>query len=194
MRGGWLERLLPWWVDPDPAGRTFDRTYGTETRWFDLGNYEPSPPGVVNEVLGAFPVPLEGRTFVDLGSGKGRVVLLASRFPFARVVGIEHRPGLHAIALANRAAYEASAGPGAAVHFLCGDAAEQPLPDGPLVVWMFNPFGADVVAAVGERLRGREAHLVYAWPKHLLALQAQGFRAIGSGERDDCPWTVLVRP
>lgn len=186
-----FERWLPAWVDSDEAGRAFDAAHGTETRWFDFGNYEPSPPSVVAEALSA--VPVDGRTFVDLGSGKGRVVLLASRLPFARVVGVEHRRRLHAIAERNRIAYEGSAGPGAPIHFLCGDVAEHPLPGGPLVVWMFNPFGPTVIDAVCRRLQGEDVWWVYAWPKHPLVLQAHGFRVVEVGADAGCPWQILTR-
>jgi SAM-dependent methyltransferase len=193
----WLaEQLESWlapWVDRDPEGRAFDRAFQTETRWFDLGNYEPAPPFAVQEAIGALPVPVEGRSFLDLGSGKGRAVLVASRFPFTRVVGIERRPTLHAIAQRNAIAYQRIAGPGSPVHFLCGDVVDHPFPEGPLVVWMFNPFGAEVVAAVARRLEGREVHILYAWPRQVTILQARGFRSVRAGGTEDCPWQILTR-
>src|SRR3712207_1940229 len=39
--------------------------------------------------------------FVDLGSGKGRVVLAAARFPFKRVIGVEIAESLNEVARAN---------------------------------------------------------------------------------------------
>lgn len=191
--GRGLEVLLSPWLDPDAEGRAFDTRYGTETRWFDLGNYEPTPPSAVRDALAALPVPAAGRTFVDLGSGKGRVVLLASRHGFDAVVGIEHRPRLHGIALRNQAAFERVEGAGSPAHFFCGDVVDHPLPDGPLVIWMFNPFGAEVVDLVFDRLRDRDVHVIYAWPKHVLVLQAHGFRPQVLGGTDDCPWRILAR-
>jgi SAM-dependent methyltransferase len=50
---------------------------------------------------------LRGRTvgpddiFLDVGSGKGRVLVAASRYPFARVIGIEINDGLNRVARAN---------------------------------------------------------------------------------------------
>lgn len=191
MRRTLAERWLPAWVDPDPEGHAFDARHGTETRWFDLGNYEPSPPSVVGEALAGLPI--EGRTFVDLGSGKGRVVLLASRWPFARVVGVERRRRLHAIAERNRGLYEASAGRGAPIVFSRGDVTDHPLPDGPLLLWMFNPFGPEVIDAVCRRVAAQDVWWVYAWPKYTIVLQAHGFRVDRSGGAEDCPWQVLHR-
>ncbi len=41
-------------------------------------------------------IDFEKFTFVDLGAGKGRIMLLASNFPFQRVLGVEFVPELHA--------------------------------------------------------------------------------------------------
>ena len=43
----------------------------------------------------------EQLVFVDLGSGKGRTLLLASEYPFRRIVGVELSPKLHRIAKTN---------------------------------------------------------------------------------------------
>jgi SAM-dependent methyltransferase len=185
------DRALGWFVDPDPDGQRFDATFGTETRWYDLGNYEPTPVRIVEQVLSVLPM-TPPRTLVDLGSGKGRVVLLASRLPFVRTVGIEIRPALHRAAERNRAAFVARAdGPLCPIHLLCGDAAHHPLPDGPLVVWWFNPFGADVVGAVLDRLVGRDALLVYVTPTHRPLVEGAGFRPIASGGDGDWPWQLF---
>lgn len=184
---------LGWFVDPDPDRQQFDATWGTETRWYDLGNYEPTPVRVVEEALDALPIDRE-RTLVDLGSGKGRVVLLASRRPFRRVVGVEIRPALHRIALRNRAAFLEAGGAGCPVHLLCGDAARHPLPDGPLVVWWFNPFGADVVRAVLGRLVERDVLLIYVTPTHRPLVEQAGFRELAAGGDGSWPWHLFGRP
>lgn len=188
----WLERLLPGWVDRDPDGRAFDRQWGTETRWFDLGNYEPTPPTLVDALLDAVPDP-ERRVFLDLGSGKGRAVLLASRRPFRAAIGIEHRPRLHTAALRNLAAFAARDGPACPVHLLCADVAEQPLPDGPLAVFLFNPFGPDVLRRVLDRVGDRDVLVLYVVPKHLPYLRVSGFREVGSGHHLDLPWKLMAR-
>ena len=41
--------------------------------------------------------------FIDYGSGKGLIVLLASEYPFKRITGVELSPMLHATALQNLA-------------------------------------------------------------------------------------------
>lgn len=190
---GLWERLLAPFRDDDAGGEAFDRVYGTETRWYDLANYEPTPPTVVEEVLDALPVPPGGLTFVDLGSGKGRAVLLASRRPFRAAVGIEHRPALHAVAERNRERFAPHAR--CPVHLFVGDAAEHPLPDGPLLVWLFNPFGPAVLGAALAHLPAAHPHwLAYAVPRELPRVRAAGFAPVAEGGPGDCPWVLLHRP
>jgi SAM-dependent methyltransferase len=188
-----LDRLLDPFRDGDPDGTAFDLRYGTETRWYDLMWYEPTPPAVFEAALDAVPAPPEALTFVDLGSGKGRVVLLASTRPFRAVIGVEHRPALHAVAERNAAAFAPHAR--CPIHLLLGDAAEQPLPDAPLLLWLFNPFAADVVSAVLRRLPPAHEHwLVYVVPRELPVVHAAGFVSVTSGGPADCRWEVLRRP
>lgn len=187
-----LDRLLAPFRDPDPAGEDFDRRFGVETRWFDLFRYEPTPPDVCLAALAAVPARPEEHTFVDLGSGKGRAVLLAATRPYRAAVGVEHRAALHAAATRNLAAFAGHAR--CPVVFLHGDAAEQPLPDGPLVLWMFNPFGAEVVAAALARPSPHHDHwLVYVEPRELPTARAAGFDPVTEGGPPDCRWVVLRR-
>lgn len=190
---GFWDRALSWFVDPDPDGQQFDATWGTETRWFDLGNYEPTPVRIVEQVLDALPIAVGDHTLVDLGSGKGRVVLLASRRAFRAVVGIEHREALHTVAQRNRAVFTRAGGPRCPIHLMCGDAAHHPLPDGKLVVWLFNPFGADVLQVLLRRLTDRVVVLVYVTPIHQPLVQQAGFRELASGGDGDWPWQILGR-
>jgi hypothetical protein len=76
---------------------------------------------------------------------------------------------------------------------VCGDAAEAPWPEGPLAVWLFNPFGPEVLLPVLARLRGRDAHLVYVVPRHLVLVRSAGWDEIARGSEDPWPWVVLAR-
>lgn len=79
-------------------------------------------------------------TFVDLGSGKGRALMMASDYPFRRIVGVELLPALHEIAKVNLAQYHSDSQKCFALESVCADATTYPLPAGPLVVYLFNPF------------------------------------------------------
>lgn len=93
-------------------------------------------------------------TFVDLGSGKGRALLLASEYGFRCVIGVELSESLHEAAVANVEHYLAKTGRPNVFDVRLADAADFRLPDGPVVLFFFNPFDApilDLVAAEIER-------------------------------------------
>src|SRR5262249_44407157 len=72
-------------------------------------------------------------TFVDLGSGKGRALLIASHFPFKRIIGVEFSEKLNAIACANVAAYRPADQRCRRIGAICGDAGAFEPPNDPLV-------------------------------------------------------------
>src|SRR5579871_6336835 len=54
------------------------------------------------------PHPISRYTFVDVGAGKGRAMLLASELPFRHVIGAELNPDMAAIAQRNLSLWQAS--------------------------------------------------------------------------------------
>jgi len=89
--------------------------------------------------------PLDAYTFVDLGAGMGRGMLLAAAYPFRAVVGVELHPTLARIARKNLALWRAAGRTGTPMRMFCRDAPEFPLPPGPCVAYLFNSFGAPVL-------------------------------------------------
>ncbi|QDT37699.1 class I SAM-dependent methyltransferase [Stratiformator vulcanicus] len=63
--------------------------------------YNPTTASQFGSILESLPIDYEQFSFVDLGSGKGRVLLMASEFPFREVVGVELSSQLHEIAANN---------------------------------------------------------------------------------------------
>ncbi|HXR40690.1 MAG TPA: class I SAM-dependent methyltransferase [Terracidiphilus sp.] len=88
---------------------------------------------------------LEQTTFVDLGAGMGRAVLLASELGFKAVVGVELHPALARIARKNMSLWRAAGRERGPIRIVEGDAVEFALPEGPVLVFLFNPFGAAVL-------------------------------------------------
>jgi predicted RNA methylase len=111
-------------------------------------------------------------SFVDLGCGKGRALILAAQLPFRRLIGVEIVPALAGIARANLA----QLGVAAEVH--TEDAARFVFPPGPVVLFLYNPFKAATVGAVIEALRAArspELVVIYHAPEHGKLLDASGF-------------------
>jgi SAM-dependent methyltransferase len=90
-------------------------------------------------------VRLEEVSFIDVGAGMGRAMLLAARLPFRQVVGVELNPTLARIARKNLTVWRASGQAVAPMKLVCGDAVEFLLPHGPCLAFLFNPFGATVM-------------------------------------------------
>jgi len=57
--------------------------------------YQPTDPALFREMMASLPIEFNEFTFVDLGSGKGRTLLMASEYPFKKIVGVELIADLH---------------------------------------------------------------------------------------------------
>jgi SAM-dependent methyltransferase len=89
--------------------------------------------------------PIEQFSFIDFGAGMGRAVLLAAELPFRDAVGVELNPTLARIARKNLAVWRASGRARTPMKIICGDVVDFPLPPGPCLAFLFNPFGAPVM-------------------------------------------------
>jgi SAM-dependent methyltransferase len=163
---------------------TFDRRFGVNTSgWIrqptpsvdgsnaELGSpYDGSNPAHFNRIVQNLKIRYEDYTFVDFGSGKGRVLLLAAAFPFRRVVGVEWSRELHDVARRNLNLYTGPMACHEADSF-CMDAGEFPIPSGKSVLYFFNPFKAEIMARVRHNIRRsfeadpRQIVLVYMNPR-----------------------------
>jgi SAM-dependent methyltransferase len=99
------------------------------------------------------PHPIEHYTFIDFGCGKGRAALLASELPFRQVIGVELNPALAEIARANAAIWTAAGKAKSSIQIRCGDALELPWPEGPCLVYLYNPFGEQVMRRLTEKMK-----------------------------------------
>lgn len=106
--------------------------------------------------------PIDEYTFIDVGAGMGRAMLLASTYPFRAVVGVELHATLARIGRRNLALWRAVGRESAPMRMFCRDAAEFPLPAGPCVAFLFNPFGAPVMRS-----------LLRAWSRRLASRAGQ---------------------
>jgi SAM-dependent methyltransferase len=106
--------------------------------------YQPTESILFHEMLDALhrQTRLDYRDFVfiDLGSGKGRTLLMASDYPFRRIVGVELLPALHQAAQENLSKYRSESQKCVALESICADATEFAFPAEPTVLYLFNPF------------------------------------------------------
>jgi SAM-dependent methyltransferase len=113
--------------------------------------------------------PSASDVFVDLGSGKGKALLIAGRLPYKRVVGVELDQELSRLAARNvdRARPRLRV---RQVECLTASVLDWPIPDDASVIFMFNPFVGQTFSAVMSRIfesydrNPRTLHIVYEHP------------------------------
>ena len=121
---------------------TTSGTVGWRARLLGLFHspYQPTEPALFREMMASLPIEFNTFTFVDLGSGKGRTLLMASEYPFRRIVGVELLPALHQVAQENLPLYKSESKKCFALEAVCGDATTFSFPAEPLVLYLFNPL------------------------------------------------------
>jgi hypothetical protein len=111
-------------------------------------NYSPSHPKFLFQVMGALDIDYRRYVFIDLGSGKGRVLLVASEFPFQQIIGVEFAQELHQVASDNVRRYRSFSQKCRDIQCLHQDAVEFLIPPLPAVVYLFNPFNPEVLVPI----------------------------------------------
>lgn len=134
--------------------------------------YHGTPPSQLRAILARWlatpPIhPIQNYTFIDLGCGKGRAVLLATQLPFKEVIGVELNPNLAQIAADNLKIWQATARACGSARILCQDASLFPLPNGPCLIYLYNPFAKPIVQQLIEHIASshpRDLDLLYFTP------------------------------
>jgi SAM-dependent methyltransferase len=160
------------------AVHPFDLKYGTDTGGYlrpdEIGSggihdamnngYSAVAPSVFREAcrrwretLPASAARLEAYTFVDVGAGKGRALLLAAELPFRKVIGVELNEALARIARKNITLWKHLARSQAKIRVMHEDAAEFRWPRTPLVVYLNNPFDCALVELLASRIAAAAA-------------------------------------
>jgi SAM-dependent methyltransferase len=203
----WLRQRLGTSGDAKPPRHPFDERYGVETGGliggeelrsghrndaFNTAYYAMVPSRfrwvmeywIADESHAA----IENYSFVDVGCGKGRAVLMASEFGFREVVGVELHPSLAKIAEANLAVWAAAGRAACPVRIVCQEATEFEFPEGPCLLYLFHPFGPPVLKQLIERIevdfagRHRMLDLIYFNPEGGELLEAhEGFELLWTG-------------
>jgi SAM-dependent methyltransferase len=121
---------------------TTSGTVGWRARLLGLFHspYQPTEPALFQEMMASLPIEFDKFTFIDLGSGKGRTLLMASEYPFRKIVGVELIAELHRAAEENIRAYQSATQQCRQIEAVCADASEFVFPDTPLVLYLFNPL------------------------------------------------------
>lgn len=164
----------------------FDLKYGTDTSGIikpgaldipdekvaHANRYQTAVVEVFLDVLNSLLISHEEFLFVDLCSGKGRALLLASQFPFKGIIGIELSANLHRIACRNIQIYRDELQQCHKIQCVCEDAANHEIPYEKIVFYFFNPFDKQVMSTVLSNIEDsihryhRDIYIAYLKPVH----------------------------
>ena len=161
--------------------------------------YEAAPASLIRAALASVPLWPDVFTFVDLGSGKGRVLLVASHLPFARIVGVELSAELHRAAEENIRRYRSADQRCTTISLLCMNATEYRFGSDPLVLFLYNPFGESTVRhvlanlAASLRAMPRSAYVIYMNPRFEPLLRSvASLQRVARGGSWWRPWSRYV--
>ena len=117
--------------------------------------------------------------FIDYGCGKGRVLILASKYGFKRIMGVEIsssmldicRSNLSVVKVKNVVLYEKDA-----VNF------QAPRTSNPRLHYFYNPFTEvvfnRVIKNIADERQGPVQYIVYSNPQHLRVFDSSRFTCI----------------
>jgi SAM-dependent methyltransferase len=196
------------------AGRVgdlwFDIRYGTDTSGIievdqievDSPNkkfamrYEVTRARPLERLLRLLNLPTGGR-FVDVGCGKGRVLMVAARCGFSRITGVEYSPELCEVARRNLGLFRAKTGLQFDAEVVDADAADYDIPPDANVFFMFNPFYGEILEVVAGNIarsvaeHPRKVWLIYLYPECRSAFDGNSaFVETGRHVWGDCEFVV----
>jgi SAM-dependent methyltransferase len=145
--------------------------------WQDCHDYFPTTIRHFHEFMRHVSATAFSGTFVDVGSGLGRVLILAAQYPFTRVVGVE---------ISERLAREATANfDRCRPNLICqdleiwmGNGMDFPIPVESTVFYFYNPFHGPILSAVFSAIERslqehpREIWVVFNNPVHFLKIES----------------------
>lgn len=110
-------------------------------------------------------------SYIDLGSGKGRSLFVAAELPFRQVLGVEFSLLLHEQARENIGHYRGWRRRSGPITSILMNARDFLFPEGPMVLYLFNPFGLETIEHVlgnlerSLRTEPRHVVVVLLWPR-----------------------------
>jgi predicted RNA methylase len=171
--------------EPRLIEHPFDIRYGVQTSGYvtlptkkDQFAYYGVNPSVFREVCSRWvatlnsPEDLERYCFIDLGSGLGRALLLASEFRFREVIGVELDATLAVSARKNIEIWNAGGHAHAPIRVEHADVRDFQFPASPVLIFLYNPFGEDTMLEILARLEdvykvsSSTVDILYCYPKY----------------------------
>jgi SAM-dependent methyltransferase len=200
----------PWEIRKEIVDASFDKDRGINTGGTThlhglhvIGPYRrvgtthiASDPDEFAIAIASLDIEHKDFTFIDLGSGKGRALILALSYPFRRIVGVEFALELHRTAEANLINLAANGTEVGRVELFHADVTTFQFPEEPSVIYLYNPFEGDVMRKViqcvlrSHATNPRPIFVLYTTPLLESYWTDGGFTAIKRGST----FSLLVPP
>ena len=146
--------------------KEFDRRYGIDTQEpIEPGfsgafpdsekfavEYEPIHLHVLKDMFQYIDSDLTDTTYIDLGSGKGRSLFMASELSFNKIIGVEFSKELHEIASNNIIRFRQNTNNETDISVYEMDVTQFDFPKSNLVIFLYNPFFGKVMKKVLEKM------------------------------------------
>ncbi|HYG86290.1 MAG TPA: class I SAM-dependent methyltransferase [Azospirillum sp.] len=122
----------------------------------------------------------EGSVFVDVGCGKGKALLIASRFGFKKALGIEFSPELCQIARENAKIFQSRIANTSEIEIVQSDVLDYQMTHDENVFYLYNPFNEVVMRRFLSRVarsmdeKHRKVWIIYHIAEHGAAIEEHG--------------------
>jgi len=144
-------------------------------------DYDPVKVSTFTKAIQCLKIRYEEFIFLDIGSGKGRALLMAASYPFKEIIGVEMVPYFNEIAERNLATYRKARQKGFHIKIENFEATSYPLPEEKTVFFLFNPFTDEVLIKFLSNIKNslskspREIFLIYINPEYPEPLENADF-------------------
>lgn len=167
----------------------YDKRLGIETMEFvphrdnlskykDATIYEPTPYRKLEKIFSSVPMSAND-IFIDLGCGKGRIILLAATKKIRKVIGVELNVGIANVAEENLKKMKI---PHVPVEIIQIDSTQYKFSN-ETIIYMYNPFGSRTILEIMNNIKSsltknpRNVRIIYSNARYSDILDSQDWLA-----------------
>jgi predicted RNA methylase len=118
----------------------------------NFGHYQPNCVYLIQRILKRLNTSKD-QNFLDIGSGKGRILLIAAQYDFNEVRGIEFSEPLCDITKQNIERFKTKVSKLAPIEVQNMDARDYVFTEKDVVIFMYNPFNGSIFETVIKNLK-----------------------------------------
>ena len=129
----------------------FDMKHSVKTK--SIPQSSTSRVHVVYNSINFLPILYQDFTFIDFGCGLGRPLLIASKFKFCKLMGIEINDKVHKLAKKNLRKIKN-------IQLVCDDVLNIDIPNTNIVIYFYRPFNATAMFQIIQKIKALETKII----------------------------------